>query len=113
MDKKSEVATSGTSASEPAGDSEALADLELTLGTLAPGPSGGIETLQDLERAMRNHDWYYQFSDDHRVWRAGTDHAVEIRNAMARLSARGFADEVNAIFQRECPWSESNTKKDT
>lgn len=28
-------------------------------------------TLQDYYQLLKNHDWHYEFSDDHNVWRAG------------------------------------------
>jgi hypothetical protein len=29
------------------------------------------EIWTDLEQRLKNHDWYYAFSDDHRVWQSG------------------------------------------
>ena len=28
-------------------------------------------TLQEYDKQLRNHDWYYAWSDDHRVYKAG------------------------------------------
>jgi len=29
------------------------------------------EIWTDFEHRLKNHDWFYAFSDDHRVWQAG------------------------------------------
>lgn len=30
-----------------------------------------VMTLQEYEELLKNHDWYYQYSDDHGVWDRG------------------------------------------
>lgn len=29
--------------------------------------------LSDFDRALARHDWLFEYSDDHQVWRQGTD----------------------------------------
>jgi hypothetical protein len=41
--------------------------------------------LQDFDQKLRNHDWYYNYSDDGRVWRAGEQVENEIRS-ISKLS---------------------------
>lgn len=35
---------------------------------------------QDLEKELAQHDWFYNWSDDHRVWQAGNRHDQYIRD---------------------------------
>ena len=35
--------------------------------------------LEYLENLLSKHDWYYEYSDDHRAWSKGRDQAEEIR----------------------------------
>jgi hypothetical protein len=37
--------------------------------------------LQDFDKLLRSHDWYYQYSDDHRVYLAGERQHDAIRRA--------------------------------
>ena len=36
-------------------------------------------TLNEFYTVLANHDWYYQYSDDHRVWRNGQSNFDRIR----------------------------------
>lgn len=35
--------------------------------------------LKDFQSMLDNHDWYYGYSDDHRVWRAGEAESKRIQ----------------------------------
>lgn len=61
---------------------------------------GEIRTIGDLEEAMLNHDWYYTYSDDHRVWRQGEASLARLRSGSAWLSDNGFKDQVNQLWER-------------
>lgn len=39
-------------------------------------------TKVEFMEMLKNHDWYYQFSDDHRYWTRGTKEAEEIQKAI-------------------------------
>lgn len=57
--------------------------------------------LQELESLLKEHDWYYMYSDDHSVWKKG----VEERKIIGELTARlvyveGLSDVVNALYVR-------------
>ena len=39
--------------------------------------------MQEYYDLLEAHDWYYQYSDDHRVWRRGTGE----RDTLKKLSA--------------------------
>ncbi len=36
-------------------------------------------TLEQYIAALKAHDWYYEYSDDHRIWTEGRDHKAKIR----------------------------------
>jgi len=60
------------------------------------------EPLEQLDELMRQHDWYYNMSDDHRVWVAG-------RAQWARIEA--YKDLVGeeawqSKWQEHCPWAQ-------
>jgi len=40
---------------------------------------------EKLERLLRNHDWFYAYSDDYRVWSAGEGRSREIRELVQKL----------------------------
>lgn len=51
---------------------------------------GRCETsLERLERLLKNHDWFYQFSDDHRWWSAGQLQARHIELLVKECGPRG------------------------
>lgn len=37
------------------------------------------------ESLMRQHDWYYERSDDHRVWKRGREAEAKVRAALSKL----------------------------
>ena len=39
---------------------------------------------QEFHQLCAQHDWTYQFSDDHRAWRAGVEQAEVLRAALNR-----------------------------
>ena len=38
--------------------------------------------LLQLKTLLQHHDWYYQYSDDHKAWDKGKNQADEIRRQM-------------------------------
>lgn len=56
-----------------------------------------------LQLAMAGHDWYYDRSDDHRVWTAGNARYREICNLFADL------DKLDPQFAKEA-WNERAPK---
>lgn len=54
--------------------------------------------LAQLQDALRRHDWYYNYSDDHSAWRRGRDHAQLIARLRAEAAAAGFAAQADALF---------------
>lgn len=54
-----------------------------------------------LEDAMKRHDWYYHFSDDHRVWSSGEGNAKRI----GKLSRSVPKKEFDRLMEKYCPYS--------
>ena len=47
------------------------------------------ELLAQLEAALKRHDWYYDYSDDHRVWSSGNANWKLIQDLRHRLNIEG------------------------
>jgi hypothetical protein len=41
--------------------------------------------MQTLIEMLRNHDWYFEYSDDHKVWQRGTAQRAAINAEAERL----------------------------
>ena len=41
--------------------------------------------IESYRLALGAHDWFYEYSDDHRVWKQGRDSEIELRRLAARL----------------------------
>ena len=71
---------------------------ELTFTTMAePG------IWDHYEQCVRNHDWTYEYSDDHSIWVAGNkerDYIDAFRTHLQELD-RSRAD---LLFYKYCPW---------
>ena len=51
------------------------------------------ENLVNLDRLLQFHDWQYEFSDDHRVWKRGVAERDAINQEQKRLINNGLATE--------------------
>jgi len=63
-----------------------------------------ILLLEKLEHLLQGHDWRYQFSDDHRWYKAGQAEATRIREVMEECNnndigtvARDLHDRYNEL----------------
>jgi hypothetical protein len=58
-------------------------------GTLALGPSENLEPspedITQYREKLAAHDWFYDWSDDHRVWRQGQEARKELERLASRL----------------------------
>ena len=61
-----------------------------TIKPAAISKTGVDMNLQDFDQKLRNHDWFYNYSDDGRVWRAGEQVENEIRS-ISKLSPQHLA----------------------
>ena len=63
-----------------------------------------METYLDrLEKLLKNHDWYYIYSDDSRAYKNGADEREEIRLEMEYLGKIGKKDEADELFDKYQP----------
>lgn len=53
--------------------------------------------MEDYIKALKAHDWYYEYSDDHSVWTRGRASKVAL-NAMQLVY-----DKAYAIWNQHCP----------
>lgn len=60
-------------------------------------------TLSEFEEMCRRHDWFFQYSDDHRAWEAGRDESHKISLAQTDLEEQGLGDQAEAIFEKYKP----------
>jgi hypothetical protein len=56
-------------------------------------------TLEDYKTMLAHHDWYYAFSDDHRVYCAGEESANKIFN-LAKYGDDDFKRAYNEMSKR-------------
>lgn len=47
--------------------------------------------LEELELCLRHHDWYYQYSDDHRVWTSGESAWHRIEELKTKVTSSEYA----------------------
>jgi hypothetical protein len=64
--------------------------------------------LLQLKTLLQHHDWYYQYSDDHKAWDKGKNQADEIRRQMDICCGLGLSNEANALYEEHNP---SNTQR--
>ena len=55
-----------------------------------------------FEEALKKHDWFYQFSDDHSVWQAGSAAAMQLAKLRAAASKidKERADELYSQYEK-------------
>lgn len=65
------------------------------------------ELLRDFETMCRFHDWYFDFSDDHRHYLAGLESSNRLRELEKQLDEAGLVLERKAIKDKYCPWADA------
>ena len=60
--------------------------------------------LEDLDKALAGHDWYFNMSDDGRVYNAGVASWDRLSAEMNDLRGLGFRKEVDELFSKHRPW---------
>jgi hypothetical protein len=58
-------------------------------------------SLEALENKCRTHDWYYNYSDDNRVWSRGFDNYREINAILEKLGHSREAIEIHNTYAPE------------
>ena len=59
--------------------------------------------MEEFEVALKNHDWFYNYSDDHRAWEKGNRESREISRMMRELLANGQGEEAAETYNRLSP----------
>lgn len=59
--------------------------------------------LKELEQRLKSHDWWYQYSDDHRYWVRGGQEWKEIRELVAQINDAGLEKEAETIWKKTAP----------
>ena len=57
------------------------------------------------EKCLKGHDWYYNYSDDHSVWRNGCTQSDRLTTLRGQLSDIDEARS-NRMYWLACPWLE-------
>lgn len=53
--------------------------------------------LDEYTQALQKHDWYFEYSDDHNVWKKGNEAAKKLRAAQTQL------DPLGTIWNQHAP----------
>lgn len=60
--------------------------------------------LEQFEEMLQWHDWYYEYSDDHRMWRKGNASAQSIAMAKKQLLRDGIdKDVIDELYSQYAP----------
>lgn len=59
--------------------------------------------LKKLEMMLKSHDWFFDFTEDPRVWRKGRAERDTIRNMVVSLRSKGLSKEVEALWKKHAP----------
>lgn len=62
-----------------------------------------VFTLDHLKDLCAAHDWYYSFSDDHKVWQRGNEQINKIREVMLGLQDQGMGKEAKQVYENWKP----------
>ena len=56
-----------------------------------------------LEELLKNHDWFYQYSDDFRVYSSGQKTWDTINTVIKVLEEAGFGKEADKLYEKYLP----------
>ena len=59
--------------------------------------------LKTLESLLKNHDWFYQYSDDYSVYENGQRSLDTIQKIMETCKELGFSKEANDLYEKYEP----------
>lgn len=62
-----------------------------------------IQLLHDFKEACRTHDWTYNYSDDHRAWKKGSEQSANINSLFKQLKEHGLDKEAQKIYDEHRP----------
>ena len=59
--------------------------------------------LNTLEKLLKNHDWFYQYSEDYNVYEQGQTAWNAIAVVMSALKDAGFEHEAEYLYEKYLP----------
>ena len=59
-----------------------------------------ILLLEKLETLLKQHDWTYQYSDDHRWYKAGQQEATRIREVMQECNNNDLGTMAKVLYDK-------------
>ena len=59
--------------------------------------------LQTLDKLLKNHDWFYQYSDDYSVYECGDRELNTINEVISVLKDAGFGKEADDLYDKYLP----------
>lgn len=59
-------------------------------------------TLQEYEKMLKRHDWHYEYSDDHSVWKRGNEAHKELKRLAEELGG-AFLALYRSYFEKHFP----------
>lgn len=62
-----------------------------------------INQLDDLEQKLKNHDWYYSFSDSNQEYLKGQKQIKDINNLIKSLKEKGYNEEAKELYNKYKP----------
>lgn len=54
---------------------------------------------EKAKRLLQQHDWFYDYSDNYRVWRAGMAHKRQMLNALCQLPQT----DIDELWEKHAP----------
>lgn len=69
--------------------------------------------MEELENLLKSHDWFYDYSDDSRVWRRGESERMRIEQLMKKLASESpeQKEKVKKLWTEIVPKSENGNPK--
>jgi|TARA_B100001094_G_C18134039_1_gene773947 hypothetical protein len=55
--------------------------------------------MENLIKLLRNHDWYFEYSDDHKVWQRGVTQRAAINAEAERLGRPELVEQAFEEFK--------------
>lgn len=59
-----------------------------------------IKLLVQLEELLKNHDWYYNMSDDHRYYTAGRKESQKIQQTIEKLNNNNCSVMAQELYSK-------------
>ena len=62
-----------------------------------------IELAVKLEEQLKSHDWFFEYSDDHRYWGAGLKEKLAIADTMENMKKAGHEELALTLYNKYKP----------